>query len=105
MTATTASWLVKMSMLATTGRATPPLSRAMAIAGSTSNAASAAQYARNDVAYLPMPCQHCQNAHCMKAAPDAITRRADGVVMIDQEKAKGKQGNCRFLPIWRHLLE
>ena len=49
------------------------------------------QYARNDVAYLPMPCQQCQEAHCMKAAPDAITRRADGVVMIDPVKAKGNQ--------------
>lgn len=49
------------------------------------------EYPRNDVAYLPMPCLHCQDAHCMKAAPDAVSRRADGIVMIDMEKAKGNE--------------
>ena len=62
-------------------------------------------YARNDVAYLPMPCQQCQEAHCMKAAPDAITRRADGVVMIDPVKAKGNKRIVQLLPLRRHLLE
>jgi Fe-S-cluster-containing dehydrogenase component len=60
-------------------------------------------YARNDIGYLPMPCQHCQDAHCMKAAPDAITRRADGIVMIDAEKAKGKKAivdSCPFGAIY-----
>jgi Fe-S-cluster-containing dehydrogenase component len=49
------------------------------------------EYPRNDVAYLPMPCLHCQDAHCMKAAPGAVTRRPDGIVMIDMEKAKGNE--------------
>lgn len=60
-------------------------------------------YARNDVAYLPMPCQHCQNAHCMAAAPDAVTRRDDGIVMIDMEKAKGNReliDSCPFGAIY-----
>ena len=61
------------------------------------------QYARNDVAYLPLPCQHCQDAHCMKAAPGAVTRRADGIVMIDMEKAKGNKAvvdSCPFGAIY-----
>ncbi len=61
------------------------------------------QYARNDVAYLPTPCQHCQNAHCQKAAPDAITIRPDGVVMIDPVKAKGRKeivDSCPFGAIY-----
>jgi Fe-S-cluster-containing dehydrogenase component len=46
-------------------------------------------YPRIDVSYLPMPCQHCQDAPCVKAHPDRITRREDGVVLIDAIKAKG----------------
>lgn len=48
-------------------------------------------YPRNDIAYLPMPCQHCENAPCMKVAGDAVTRREDGVVLIDRAKAKGNK--------------
>jgi len=45
-----------------------------------------------DAAYLPVMCNHCADAPCIKAAPDgAITRRADGIVMIDPVKAKGRR--------------
>ena len=46
------------------------------------------QFPRIDVAYLPMPCQHCENAPCQKAHPECVTRREDGVVLIDMAKAK-----------------
>jgi tetrathionate reductase subunit B len=39
--------------------------------------------------YVPVLCQHCDEADCMKAAPDAVYRRPDGLVVIDPEKAKG----------------
>jgi Fe-S-cluster-containing dehydrogenase component len=39
--------------------------------------------------YVPVMCQHCDEAPCMAAAPEAIYRRADGMVVIDPEKAKG----------------
>jgi Fe-S-cluster-containing dehydrogenase component len=39
--------------------------------------------------YIPLLCQHCDEAPCMAAAPDAIYKRADGMVVIDPEKAKG----------------
>nr|WP_320134054.1 4Fe-4S dicluster domain-containing protein [uncultured Holophaga sp.] len=56
------------------------------------------QYARNDVAYLAMPCQHCENAPCVKASNGAITRRPDGIVMIDAEKAKGNEALAKSCP-------
>jgi Fe-S-cluster-containing dehydrogenase component len=62
------------------------------------------QYARNDVAYLPVPCQHCANAPCMEASPKGtIYRREDGIVMIDPEKAKGHReivDTCPYGAIW-----
>ena len=48
------------------------------------------QYSRNDVAYLPMPCQHCTNAPCV-TADGAVYQREDGIVMIDPVKAKGHE--------------
>lgn len=49
------------------------------------------QYPRIDVAYLPTPCQHCENAPCQKACPDAVVRREDGIVLLDLAKAKGNR--------------
>jgi Fe-S-cluster-containing dehydrogenase component len=45
-----------------------------------------------EVAYLPVTCNHCDDAPCIKAARDgAITKRADGIVIIDPVKAKGQR--------------
>jgi tetrathionate reductase subunit B len=41
--------------------------------------------------YVPVPCQHCENASCMNAAPEAVYRRDDGLVIVDPEKAKGNK--------------
>ncbi len=49
------------------------------------------QYPRIDTVFLPMPCMHCQDAPCMQKCGDVISRREDGVVMIDASKAKGKK--------------
>lgn len=44
------------------------------------------------VTYLPVMCQHCENAPCMKVAKDgAVYRRDDGLVIIDPVKAKGQK--------------
>ena len=56
-----------------------------------------------DVAYLPTMCQHCDDAPCQKAAPDAVQKRADGIVIIDPVKAKGRreiQEACPFGAVW-----
>ena len=45
-----------------------------------------------DVAYLPVMCQHCDDAPCIKAAENgAVTKRDDGIVIIDPEKSVGQK--------------
>jgi nitrate reductase beta subunit len=39
-----------------------------------------------------MPCQHCEEPSCAKAYPELVTKREDGVVLIDVAKAKGVRG-------------
>ena len=42
-----------------------------------------------DIAYVPTMCNHCDEAPCIKAAgDDAISKRDDGIVLIDPDKAK-----------------
>lgn len=43
------------------------------------------------IEYWPTLCNHCSNAPCMAAAPDAVYRRNDGLIVIDTEKAKGNK--------------
>ena len=62
------------------------------------------QYPKVDVAYLPIPCMHCDDAPCMNHAKDgAVYKRQDGIVIIDPEKAKGDKGlaeACPYDVIW-----
>jgi Fe-S-cluster-containing dehydrogenase component len=45
-----------------------------------------------DAHFMPVMCNHCDDAPCMKAAKDgAIKKRADGIVIIDPEKSKGQK--------------
>lgn len=44
-----------------------------------------------DAAYLPTLCNHCDDAPCIKASGGAITKRADGIVLVDPAKAKGRK--------------
>ena len=42
--------------------------------------------------FLPVMCNHCDDPPCMKAAKNgAVKKRADGIVIIDPEKAKGQK--------------
>ncbi len=44
------------------------------------------------VAHIPLPCMHCDDAPCIKAAKDgAVYKRPDGVVIIDPKKAVGQK--------------
>jgi len=52
-----------------------------------------------DVVFLPVLCQHCDDAPCIKAGTDgAITKRPDGIVVIDPVKAKGQRAIAEACP-------
>ena len=49
-------------------------------------------YPKVKVAYVPVPCMHCENAPCIDAATGgAVYRRPDGIVIIDPEKSKNQK--------------
>jgi len=48
--------------------------------------------------YLPVLCNHCDDAPCMRAAGDAIVKRPDGIVIIDPVKAKGRRDIVQSCP-------
>jgi Fe-S-cluster-containing dehydrogenase component len=54
--------------------------------------------------YRPVTCNHCDDAPCIKAAQNgAVTKRDDGIVIIDPEKAKGQKqlvDSCPYGAIW-----
>lgn len=51
-----------------------------------------------DTAYLVRMCNHCDNAPCIKAGGNAITKRDDGIVIIDPSKAKGRKDIVKSCP-------
>jgi len=62
------------------------------------------QFPLIDVAYLPKPCMHCDDAPCIVAAKnEAVYKRDDGIVIIDPEKAKGQKeivAACPYGAVW-----
>lgn len=49
--------------------------------------------------FLPTLCFHCKEPLCMKACPTgAITKRADGIVLVDQEKCCGSRACIAACP-------
>ncbi len=62
------------------------------------------QFPHIDVAYLPKPCMHCDDAPCIRAAKNkAIHKRKDGIVIIDPQKSKGQKElvqSCPYGAIW-----
>jgi Fe-S-cluster-containing dehydrogenase component len=62
-----------------------------------------------DVAYVPKTCNHCDNAPCVQAGKDAVTKRDDGIVIIDPVKAKGRKdlvASCPYGSIsWNEELQ
>jgi Fe-S-cluster-containing dehydrogenase component len=56
-----------------------------------------------DIAYVPTMCNHCDDAPCVAKAGGAISKRPDGIVLIDPEKAKGRRDlvdACPYGHIW-----
>jgi Fe-S-cluster-containing dehydrogenase component len=56
-----------------------------------------------DIAYVPTMCNHCDNAPCLAKGGDAVKKRADGIVIVDPVKAKGRKDlveSCPYGHIW-----
>jgi Fe-S-cluster-containing dehydrogenase component len=56
-----------------------------------------------DVAYVPTMCNHCDNAPCVSKGRGAVTKRDDGIVIIDPVKSKGRKDlveSCPHGQIW-----
>jgi Fe-S-cluster-containing dehydrogenase component len=51
-----------------------------------------------DSAHMPVMCNHCDNAPCVAAGGGAVRRRADGIVLIDPELAKGRRDLVESCP-------
>ena len=58
-----------------------------------------------DIAYVPTLCNHCDNAPCVAKGGGAVSKRADGIVLIDPVKAKGRKDLVEFMPLRPHLVE
>ena len=57
------------------------------------------QYPLIDVAYLPAPCLHCDDAPCIKADRNgSLRKRPDGIVILDPVKAKGQKHLVKACP-------
>jgi len=53
--------------------------------------------------YMPTTCNQCDNAPCVTAGKGAVTKRDDGIVIIDPVKAKGRRDlveSCPYGAIW-----
>ncbi len=56
-------------------------------------------YPKVKVAYLKIPCMHCDNPACVEQAPDnAVYKRPDGIVIIDPVKARGHKEILSYCP-------
>jgi Fe-S-cluster-containing dehydrogenase component len=56
-----------------------------------------------DAAYLPTMCNHCDHAPCIAQGRGAVTKRPDGIVIIDPELSKGRRDlvdSCPYGAIW-----
>jgi Fe-S-cluster-containing dehydrogenase component len=57
------------------------------------------QYPHVKVDHIPVMCSHCDSAACVKLdQTGAIYRRADGIVLIDPDKAKGNKELVKLCP-------
>lgn len=56
-----------------------------------------------DIAFVPVMCNHCDNAPCVAKGRGAVVKRDDGIVIIDPDKAQGRKDlveACPYGNIW-----
>lgn len=61
------------------------------------------QFPMIDIAFVPVTCNHCDNAPCVAKGGGAVTKRDDGIVLIDPDKAKGRKDlvdACPYGAVW-----
>jgi Fe-S-cluster-containing dehydrogenase component len=62
-----------------------------------------------ETTYLPVMCNHCDDAPCMRVGGDAIRKRDDGIVIIDPDKARGRKDIVKACPykaiVWNDELQ
>jgi Fe-S-cluster-containing dehydrogenase component len=52
-----------------------------------------------DARFIPVMCNHCDDAPCIKAAQEgAVHKRPDGIVIIDPDKSRGQQKIMQACP-------
>jgi len=57
------------------------------------------KYPNLSMYYLPVPCMHCGEPACLAACPmEAIYKRDDGVVLVDEEKCNGCESCIEACP-------
>ena len=60
--------------------------------GSPHEDTPAGEYPNLSMTFRPVPCMHCKQPPCLDACPtEAIYKRADGIVLIDEGKCNGCQ--------------
>ncbi len=55
-------------------------------------------YPAVQTSFVPKMCNHCDDAPCKKVGGDAVQKRADGIVIIDPIKAKGREDIAKSCP-------
>jgi Fe-S-cluster-containing dehydrogenase component len=62
-----------------------------------------------ETTYLPVMCNHCDDAPCMRVGGEAVRKRADGIVIIDPVKARGRKDIVKSCPykaiVWNEELQ
>ncbi|MEI6002096.1 oxidoreductase [Paraburkholderia bengalensis] len=62
-----------------------------------------------ETTYLPVMCNHCDEAPCVRVGGDAVRKRADGIVIIDPDKARGRKEIVKSCPykaiVWNEELQ
>lgn len=80
----------------------PPFSAAQPVSGQhwmQVREVERGSYPKPKLSYIPIPCMHCREAPCIAASQNgAVYRRADGIVIIDPEKAKGQKDIVKACP-------
>ena len=57
------------------------------------------QHPRLGMHFLPILCMHCEKPPCLDACPlEAISRRSDGIVIVDEKKCDGCQACLAACP-------